>query len=114
MVVELLKEEVSFKHKLAAPYHLQTNGLTERFNKTLCRSLRNCVNSATEDWDDLIPSVLFAYRTLKHSTTKYSLFYLLYGKEAQLPIHLELLHENLIEVPYDTGRMIKNRLKSYG
>src|SRR6185436_19826789 len=51
-------------------------------------------------WNDLIPSVLFAYRTLKYSTTKYSPFYLLHGKEAQLPIYLELLHENLIEVPY--------------
>src|SRR6185295_48337 len=100
-VVGLLKEEVGFKHKLTAPYHPQTNGLTEKFNKTLCRSLGKCVNSATEDWDDLIPSVLFAYRTLKHSTTKYSPFYLLHGKEAQLPIHLELSHENLIEVPYE-------------
>src|SRR6185436_10615763 len=101
MVVELLKEEVSFKHKLAAPYHLQTNGLTERFNKTLCRSLGNCVNSATEDWDDLIPSVLFAYRTLKYSTTKYSPFYLLHEKEAQLPMHLELSREELVEVSYE-------------
>src|SRR6185436_5637918 len=100
-VVGLLKEEVGFKHKLAVPYHPQTNGLTERFNKTLCRSLGKCVNSATEDWDDLIPSVLFAYRTLKHSTTKYSPFYLLHGKEAQLSIHLELSHMNLIEVPYE-------------
>jgi hypothetical protein len=100
-VVGLLKEEVGFKHKLAAPYHPQTNGLTERFNGTLCRSLHKCVNSATEDWDDLIPSVLFAYRTLKHSTTKHSPFYLLHGYEAQLPINLELSFTNLTEVPYE-------------
>jgi hypothetical protein len=94
-VVGLLKEEVGFKHKLAAPYHPQTNGLTERFNGTLCRSLSKCVNSTTEEWDDLIPSVLFAYRTLKHSTTKYTPYYLLHGKEAQLPIQIELSQENL-------------------
>lgn len=100
-VVGLLKEEIGFKHKLAAPYHPQTNGLTERFNGTLCRSLKKCVNSANEDWDDLIPSVLFAYRTLKHSTTKFSPYYLLHGKEAQLPIHLELSQTEQIEIPYE-------------
>jgi Integrase zinc binding domain/Integrase core domain len=100
-VIELLKEEVGFKHKLAAPYHPQTNGLTERFNGTLCKALGKCVNSANEDWDDLIPSVLFAYRTLKHSTTKHSPFYLLHGKEAQLPIHLELMRNEQIEIPYE-------------
>lgn len=100
-VVELLKEEIGFKHKLSAPYHPQTNGLTEKFNGTLWKALAKCVNSANAEWDDLIPSVLFAYRTLKHTTTKQSPFYLLHGKEAQLPIHLELSRDKLIEVPYE-------------
>jgi hypothetical protein len=37
----------------------------------------------------LIPSVLFAYRTLKHESTKYTPFYLVHGREAQLPIDVE-------------------------
>jgi hypothetical protein len=89
-VVRLLKEETGFRHNLAAVYHPQSNGLTEKFNGTLCDALKKCVNSSTAEWDDLIPSVLFAYRTLKHSTTKYNPFYLMHGREAQLPIDLEL------------------------
>ncbi|CAG8654366.1 738_t:CDS:2, partial [Diversispora eburnea] len=72
-VVGLLKEEVGFKHKLAASYHPQTNGLIKRFNKTLCRSFGKC----------------------------FSPFYLLHGKEAQLPLHLELPKEELVEVSYE-------------
>lgn len=99
--VELLKEEIGFKHKLSAPYHPQTNGLTEKFNGTLCNALKKCVNESGEEWDDLIPAVLFAYRTLKHTTTKTTPFYLLHGKEAQLPIHIELNKDEQAEVPFE-------------
>jgi transposase InsO family protein len=34
-----MKEEIGFRHKLSSAYYPQTNGLTERFNGTLCRSL---------------------------------------------------------------------------
>src|ERR1051325_9640738 len=53
-VMRLLKEEIGFKHKLAAPYHPQTNKLTERFNGTLYKALAKNVNEANEEWDDLI------------------------------------------------------------
>ena len=33
-------------------YHLQSNGLTERFNQTLQMSLLKVVNDTQSDWDD--------------------------------------------------------------
>jgi len=85
------------KHLLSTPYHPQTNGLVERFNKTLCESIAKTKRDLQE-WDTVINSVLFAYRTAKNSTTKYTPFYLTYGREARLPITTfenETLESNL-------------------
>src|SRR6266508_3267303 len=38
-VIENLLERFKIRHNLSTPYHPKTNGLVERFNKTLCESL---------------------------------------------------------------------------
>lgn len=78
--------ELGVKHKLSTAYHPQTNGLVERFNRTLCEALAKYANEHQDDWDVYLTSVLFAYRTKKHSTTRHEPFYLMYGRDAILPI----------------------------
>ena len=85
-LVDSLAQHMGVKHKLSSPYHPQTNGLTERFNKTLCTALSKYVIQYKEDWDKHLPSALLAYRTMKHNTTQFEPFYLLYGRNATLPI----------------------------
>ena len=84
-LVEGLCKKFEIKHKRSAPYHPQTNGLVERFNRTLCETLAK-VSEEENQWDEHIEEALFAYRTIKHSTTKHTPFYMLYGREAILPI----------------------------
>jgi len=75
------------KHQTTTPYHPQTNGLTERFNQTLIKALGKLIQQhKTSCWDELLPSVLFAYRTAKHSTTGFTPIYLMCGREATLPL----------------------------
>ena len=38
--VEELCKRMNIHHKLSSPYHPQTNGLVERFNRTLCKTLK--------------------------------------------------------------------------
>ena len=64
-----------------SPYHPQTDGLVELFNKTLKSVLRKLVNKEGRDWDRLLPYVLFTYREVPQSTTGFSPFELLYGRE---------------------------------
>ena len=50
------------EHRISTAYYPQTNGLVERYNQTLQRSLIKLCNDMQNDWDDLLYPVLFAYR----------------------------------------------------
>lgn len=75
------------------PYHPQTDGLTENFNKTLAAMLQAFVNKHRDDWDEYLNYVLFAYRTAIHHSTHYTPFFLLYGRQARLPSDLDQIED---------------------
>ncbi|CAG8751899.1 7356_t:CDS:1, partial [Cetraspora pellucida] len=114
--ISLLKEEIGFYHHLSAPYHPKTNRLVKRFNDTLCKMIKIFVLENYEEWDQIISSVIMAYRTYKHEATKYTPFYLLYGREAQMPIDIEFASKfNPIEEPYEQAleRRISSILETF-
>ncbi len=84
-VIQDLSEKFRIKHRLSIPYHPQTNSLVERFNQTLCEKLAKMAEE-TIMWDEFIDPALMAYRTTKHAITGVTLFLLVYGREAVLPI----------------------------
>ncbi len=87
-VISNLCEKLHIDQRISSAYHPQTNGLDERFNQTLIRSLQKVVETE-EEWDLCIKPVLFAYRTSKQASSKYTPFELLYGRKPCLPIELE-------------------------
>ena len=89
MIKELF-EKYQVKHHLSTPYHPQTNGLVEKLNRTLCDAIGKLVQLYEKEWDIYVPSVLFAYRTMKQSSTKFTPFYLTYGRQAITPLDLKL------------------------
>jgi ribosomal protein L21E len=100
-LVEKLLQKFEIKHLYSTPYHPATNGLVERFNRTLVESLAKTSENA-EEWDKHIPSVLFAYRTAKQATTKIEPFYLVYGRTANFPTKegIEYQEGNLLDRLY--------------
>ncbi|XP_075762946.1 uncharacterized protein LOC142819454 [Pelodiscus sinensis] len=62
-------------------YHPQTDGLVERFNRTLKGMLRRFTEQDPRDWDTLLPALLFAVREAPQASTGFSPFELLYGRQ---------------------------------
>ena len=88
---------IGIKAIRTSPYHPQTDGLVERFNKTLKSMLRKVLDGEKRNWDKMIPFVLFAYREVPQSTVGFSPFELLYGREVRGP--LDVLREEWIGNP---------------
>ena len=51
------------------PYHPQTNGQVERFNRTLVRQLRHYVLEHQDTWDRYLSLLTLAYNTQVHTST---------------------------------------------
>ncbi len=91
--MENLLAHFVMKHRFTTMYKLNTNGLVERTNRTLCSMLAKEaeVNVNICDWDLKIHHVVWVYNTTYKTVTGYSPFRLTYGMEALLPIELEIM-----------------------
>lgn len=70
-------------HRKTTAYHPQTNGLTERLNKTLADMISMYVDVQHKTWDEILPYVTFAYNTATQETTRFTPFRLVYGRDVQ-------------------------------
>ena len=52
-----------------APYHPESDGMVERFNRTCLMMLSMFVNDRRDNWNELLPFVMYAYRTSVQEST---------------------------------------------
>ena len=72
-------------HIKTTPYRPQTNGMLERWHRTLKTMLSKLTDQGQKDWDKWLPFVLFASRDSPHAATGFSPFELLFGREVRGP-----------------------------
>ena len=88
---ELIKEIcklLQIKKSHTTPYRPQGNGMVEHFNRTLLDMLATAVGDNPADWENYIHKLCFAYNTSVHSSTGYSPFFLMFGRQAAIPVNL--------------------------
>jgi hypothetical protein len=82
-----LYKKLDVHKKSTTPYHPQCNGLTERFNRTCIEMLSKWqVEMKDSEWDDHLPALLWAYRCHYHRDFRSSPFFMLYGRECNVPL----------------------------
>ena len=60
----------NIKRALSSSYHPQSDGQTERVNRTLEQMLRTYIHSDEREWERLLPALELAYNTTSHSSTE--------------------------------------------
>ncbi len=103
-----LYELLGIKSIRTSVYHPQTDGLVERFNRTLKTMIRKFVHEDAKNWDKWLEPLLFAVREVPQASTEFSPFELLYGRQPRGV--LDVLRETWEEGPSESKNEIQHVL----
>lgn len=109
-LMEAMSKLVGYNHIYSTTYHPQSNGMIERFNATFVPQIAKLQDKENNNWDEFLLPVVFAYNTGIHSTTNYSPFQLLFGREPRLPTHEQLISFTFRK-PNDYYEQLKKSMK---
>ena len=81
------------------PYHAQTNGQVERMNQTIIRMIGK-LEDKKACWSKHLPELLLTYNATHSAVTRYSPYYLLFGRRPRIPV--DYLFPTLRDLPHQT------------
>lgn len=73
---------------MSTAFHPETDGQTERANRTLLENLRSFVSQHQDDWELHLPILEMAYNNSVNASTGHTPFYLNYGYHPRMPTSL--------------------------
>ncbi|KAK3109186.1 hypothetical protein FSP39_024820 [Pinctada imbricata] len=103
-IIQQLCKIYNIKKSRTTAYHPQGNGQCERFNRTLHDLLRSLSPARKRKWPEYIKELVFSYNVTPHASTGYSPYFLMYGRQPNLPVDFLLgrnSDENDVDIDID-------------
>ena len=94
------------KSSNTTPYYPQGDGQCERLNRTLVNMLRSLSAKEKNDWKSHLPKLAYAVNSTRNKTTGFSPHYLMFGREAVLPID-----QVFRDVVGESGEIVQSQTK---
>ena len=79
-------DSLNIKHVTTSPYHYQNNAKVERFHRSLADILAKLADGENQNRDLYLTQAFAAARFSICETTKFSLYYMLFGRDVVLPV----------------------------
>ena len=73
-----------------SPYRPSTNGMIERYHRTLNQMLGKLVGETQRDWDLHVPAAAAAYRASEHAVTGFTPYFMMLGRVVRAPVAIVL------------------------
>ena len=90
-----IMEIINTRLNLSSADHPETDGQAENLIRTLSGMLRNCIQRAPKDWEQILPTLEFEYNTSKHISTGLTPFEVNTGRRPKSPEMRSLDHCNI-------------------
>ena len=87
ILMDQVLKQLGIERIFSAPYHPQSNGKLEVFHKYLKPTLKKLCEKDPSNWDKYINQVLASYRVTPNLATVEMPFFLVYGRDPNLPLH---------------------------
>ncbi|CEP15415.1 hypothetical protein [Parasitella parasitica] len=100
---------LGISRSLTSVEHPQTDGLVERFNRTLRARLSIVTGQKPDTWCEYLPFVTFADNAAVHASTNRTPFRLMHGREARLPLIPAIPVEETVKIPIRKWGSFLNR-----
>ncbi len=85
-VIKELSNLLGIKKMHTSPYRPQGDPQPEWFNRTLLNMLRTLEKEKKDHWSKHVAALVHAYNATQNDATGYSPYYLMFGREARLPV----------------------------